>query len=143
MVQSVQFSSLGLIKKKFTVITYIISRFYAKVHAESLITSQLITHYGSPATSRYNHGPYNKIILTGLHFFIQEQTTPIPTKKYSIMTKVSYLFKMFIQFNLLQNNIIFYSLCERTKGAPTSQFKRKGIIYLSADDVRRKIRPHC
>ena len=68
--------------------------------------------------------PTNKTILTSPHLFIQEETTPIPTQKTSIKVKITFLFRIFIQIKLIQNKIIFYSLFERTKGAPTSQFKR-------------------
>ena len=55
------FSSLEFIKEKITtVITYIVSCLYAKMYAESLITSKLNTHYGSPSTSQKNHGPYQQ-----------------------------------------------------------------------------------
>ena len=62
-----------------------------KMHAESLIASKLNTHYCSPSTSRYDHGPFNKNILTSPHLFIHEHITPIPThtQKYSIMAKIT------------------------------------------------------
>ena len=31
-----------------------------KMHAESLITAKINTHYGSPSTPRYNFGPYQQ-----------------------------------------------------------------------------------
>ena len=68
--------------------------------------------------------PTNKTILTSPHLFIQEETTPITTQKTSIKVKITFLFRIFIQIKLIQNKKIFYSLFERTKGAPTSQFKR-------------------
>ena len=91
-----------------------------KMHAESLIASKLNTHYGSPPTSRYNHGPYQQ-----KHTYKSPLFHPrAHKKKYSITAKITYLSKFFIQFKLIQNKIIFYYLFERTKGAPTSQFKR-------------------
>ena len=85
-----------------------------KLHAESHITSKINTHYGSPSTSRYNHGPYQK-----------KKCKPLqPPQKNSIIAKITFLIRFIIQIKLIQNKIIFYSLFERTKGAPTSQFKR-------------------
>ena len=68
--------------------------------------------------------PINKTILISPHLFIQEETTPIPPQKTSIKVKITFLIRIFIQIKLIQNKIIFYFLFERTKGAPTSQFKR-------------------
>ena len=68
--------------------------------------------------------PTNKTILTSPHLLILEETTPIPTQKTSVKVKITFLFRIFIQVKLIQNKIIFHSLFERTKGAPTSQFKR-------------------
>ena len=81
-----------------------------KMHAESLIASKLNMHYGPPPLLDTTMAPNNKNILTSPHLFIQEQTTSIltHTKKYSIMSKITYLFKFFIQFKLIQNKIIFY-----------------------------------
>ena len=70
-----------------------------KMHAESLITSKINTHYGSPPTSRYNHGPYQqKHPYKSPPFHPEVNHSNSHTKKYSIMAKITFLFRFFILF---------------------------------------------
>ena len=88
-----------------------------KLYAESHITSKINTHYGSPSTSRYNHGPYQKISLQVPTS--SSRSKPLqPPQKNSIITKIAFLIRFFIQIKLIQNKIIFILFLKEPRELP-------------------------